>query len=86
MRDIIWEFLAPKLGEKGSPAIDEDTNLMGSVLLESVELLELVVWVEEKVQVEFNPDSLNLEDGLTVRQLIGAFQPTESSADESSCA
>lgn len=84
MRDIIWGFLAPKLAEMGSPAIDDDTNLMGSVLIESVELLELVVWVEENAQVEFDPDSLNLEDGVTIRQLISAFQkPSKSLADES---
>jgi acyl carrier protein len=84
IRDSILGFLAPKLAEMGSAAIDHDANLMGSLLIDSAELLELVIWVEENVQIEFNPDSLNLEDGLTIRQLISAFEPTKASANGSS--
>ena len=84
IRDSILDFLRPKLGQMGSAEIHDDANLMGSVLIDSAELLELVIWVEENVQIEFNPDSLNLEDGLTIRQLIGAFEPTKASANGSS--
>jgi hypothetical protein len=84
IRDSILGFLAPKLTESGSVAIDDDANLMGAVLIDSPELLELVIWVEENVQIEFNPDGLNLEDGLTIRQLISAFEPAKASANGSS--
>jgi acyl carrier protein len=78
VRRSILGFLAPKLGQSGPAVIDEDENLMEGILSDSAELLELVVWVEEKVNIEFNPDGLNLEDGLTIRQLIGAFDPAKA--------
>lgn len=84
IRDTILAFLAPKLAAIGSTAVDHDANLMGAVLIDSAELLELVIWVEESVEIEFNPDGLNLEDGLTIRQLISAFEPTKASANGSS--
>ena len=78
IREIIIRRLEPKLAEAGTLGIDDDTNLMGIVLMESVELLDLVIWVEEQAQVEFNPENLNLEDGLTVRDLVVAFVPADT--------
>jgi acyl carrier protein len=84
LRESILQFLAPKLTEIGPEGIDDDANLMGSVLIDSAELLELIVWVEENVQVEFTPDDLNLEDGVTIRQLINAFPLAKTLANGSS--
>jgi acyl carrier protein len=82
IRQMILDVLAPKLAEAGARPIDDDTNLVGLGLVDSADLLEVIVLVEEEAGREFNPEGLDLESGLTLRQLVGAFVAPSASGTE----
>jgi len=82
IRQMILGVLAPKLAEAGAPPIDDDTNLVELGLVDSADLLEVIVLVEEEAGCEFNPEGLDLESGLTLRQLVGAFVAPSASGTE----
>ncbi len=74
IRELILAALAPKLAAAVATAIvDNDTNLTELGLIDSADLMEIIVWVEEKGKIEFNPDGLELENGVTLQSLINAF-------------
>jgi len=70
---ILVRALTPKFAAVHASKIDPDTNLIKLGLIDSADLLELIVLVESEVGVEFNPEGLDLEEGLTLRRLVSAF-------------
>ncbi len=63
-------------------SLDDDLVKVG--LVDSADLLEVIVAVESDLPVEFNPEGLDLEHGLTLRELVCAFQtnhPLSADAD-----
>ncbi len=73
VRELILEALAPKLK---SARIDDGTNLVGLGLVDSADLLEVIILVEQETGAEFNPENLDIESGVTLGQLISAFVAT----------
>jgi len=73
VRELILGILAPKRVQIDLPVIDDDTNLTALGMIDSADLLEVIVLVEEQAGLVFQPEGLDLETGLTLRQLIGAF-------------
>jgi acyl carrier protein len=73
IRELIVSRLAPKLAQIGVHALEDDTDLAGLLIADSADLLDLIISVEEKAAVEFNPDGLDIEQGLTLAQLVNAF-------------
>lgn len=54
--------------------IPDDADLMKFGLVEdSADLVDIIVVVEAETGIEFNPEGLDLETGLTLGQLIAAF-------------
>lgn len=76
-RDLIWQIilraLAPRLSAAGNSTIEADTNLAKLGLVDSAALLDIIVQVESEAGVEFNPEGLDLEEGLTMQALVSAF-------------
>lgn len=75
IRSIVLDALARKLGGRGhSPsALDEASNLSELGLIDSKDLLDIILEVEERARSEFNPEGIDMERGLTLAMLIGAF-------------
>ena len=71
MREFVRGAITTRLGRAESSTIDDDTNL--TELVDSADLLDIIVAVEERARVQFNPEDLDLENGLTLAQLIAAF-------------
>jgi acyl carrier protein len=74
IRELILTALAPKLATSlATTVVDNDTNLTEFGLIDSADLMEVIMWVEEKAKIEFNPERLELENGVTLQNLIDAF-------------
>jgi acyl carrier protein len=73
IRELVVRRLAPKLAQIGVHAVQDDTNLTELLIADSADLLDVIVFVEEEAAVEFNPDGLDIEQGLTLAQLVSAF-------------
>ena len=71
--EIVRRALAPKLAQTGAASIDDKTDLVGLGLIDSSDLLEVIIMVEGEAGVEFNPEGLDLEFGMTLEQLVSAF-------------
>jgi acyl carrier protein len=81
-REIVLRALAPKLRAAGIDKPDQDVNLVKLGIIDSSDLLEIIVLVEGETGREFNPEGLDLELGLTLGQLASAFGPIESKTAE----
>ena len=73
IRELIVRRLAPKLAQIGIHTLQDDTNLAELLIADSADLLDVIVFIEEQAVVEFNPDGLDIEQGLTLAQLVSAF-------------
>jgi acyl carrier protein len=73
IRELIVRRLAPRLAQIGVHSVQDDTNLAELLIADSADLLDIIVFVEEQATVEFNPDGLDIEQGLTLAQLVSAF-------------
>jgi acyl carrier protein len=78
IRELIVRRLAPKLAQIGVHTLHDDTNLAELLIADSADLLDLIVFVEEETDVEFDPDGLDIEQGLTLAQLVSAFSDASS--------
>jgi acyl carrier protein len=78
IRELIIGRLAPKLSRIGIDTLQDDTNLAELLIADSADLLDLIVFVEEEAAVEFNPEVLDIEQGLTLAQLVSAFSDGSS--------
>ena len=80
---IVLRALAPKLRAAGINNPDQSVNLVKLGIIDSSDLLEIIVLVEGETGREFNPEGVDLELGLTIGQLANSFGPVESKAKES---
>jgi acyl carrier protein len=56
-------------------SIDASTRLLEVGLIDSTRLLDIILEVETRCGVEFNPSSIDFETGVTLGGLISAFDP-----------
>ncbi len=83
IRKLVLAALAPKLAAAVATAtVDDDTNLTELGLIDSADLMEVIVWVEEKGKMEFDPDRIELENGVTLQSLINAFVARSGTENE----
>jgi acyl carrier protein len=78
IRELVVHRLAPRLAQSGLNAVQDDTNLAELLIADSADLLDIIVFIEEETGIEFNPDGLDVERGITLAQLVGAFGETFS--------
>jgi acyl carrier protein len=58
---------------RGADDIDEQSRLLELGLIDSEDLIEIILEVEQQCGCEFNPEQMDLEAGLTLGELISAF-------------
>lgn len=74
IRSIILELLRPRLSRSGfRSGVDASTQLLEVGLIDSKDLLDIILEVEERCAVKFDPEHMNFESGLTLGNLISAF-------------
>jgi acyl carrier protein len=79
MHDTIFQLLldalSRKLGETGAApsAIDPDTSLLATGLIDSNGLLDILLEVEDRSGHRFDPLRIDFESGATLRGLADAF-------------
>jgi acyl carrier protein len=59
----------------GDGSIDASTRLLEVGLIDSTHLLDIILEVETRCGVEFNPERIDFETGITLGGLISAFDP-----------
>lgn len=57
----------------GLGEIDEECNLLELGLIDSEDLIEIILEVEDQCQCEFNPEAIDMANGVTLRTLVSAF-------------
>lgn len=75
VRALVRDALARKLSMAGHgpQEIGNGTNLIGLGLIDSTDLLDIILEVEGQCGREFSPEGIELENGLTFETLVGAF-------------
>jgi acyl carrier protein len=58
-----------------STEFGDEADLVSLGLVDSVDILDVLLEVEATLGTEFDPDRLNFEGGLTVRKLVAGFPP-----------
>lgn len=56
-------------------SIDASTRLIEVGLIDSTRLLDIILEVETRCGVQFNPEHIDFETGVTLGGLINAFDP-----------
>ena len=59
-KELVLGFMQEKLGVDTTD-LDEDTRLFSSGVIDSVGMVQLIVFVESEGQVKFNPDDITLD-------------------------
>ena len=58
--------------------IDASTRLIEVGLIDSTRLLDIILEVETRCGVQFNPEHIDFETGVTLGGLISAFDPAST--------
>jgi acyl carrier protein len=61
--------------------IDDDSDLVNLGIVDSIGILDILLEVEATCGIEFDPERLVLEGGLTVSKLVAAFPADTQSGD-----
>jgi acyl carrier protein len=77
VRAVVLGALAGKLSGagRGDIEIDEKSQLLEFGVIDSEDLIDIILEVEQQCGCEFNPEKMDLETGLTISGLIGSFVP-----------
>lgn len=61
--------------ESAGGGIDTSTRLLEAGLIDSKDLLDIILEVEKRYGVQFNPEQIDFEAGITLGSLVNAFAP-----------
>lgn len=80
-RQIVFGAIVEMLTARLSPAaladgVDESTRLIEVGLIDSTHLLDVILEVEQRCAVEFDPTRVDFAGALTVGSLVSAFTLT----------
>lgn len=67
---------AARLRALGNGGVDASTRLLEVGLIDSTRLLDIILEVETRCGVQFNPEHIDFETGVTLGALVDAFDPT----------
>lgn len=73
----ILEMLTPRLSRPELwGGVDASTRLSEVGLIDSTHLLDIILEVEHRCAVEFDPTRVDFQGALTLGSLVGAFTPS----------
>ena len=75
IRETVFAALRRRLRDHALPTniSSDNANLVDLGLIDSLELLDVLLEVEAACGREFDPERLDFEGGLTIRKLVAAF-------------
>lgn len=74
VRVIILRALMDKRGPiQRMGEVGDDSNLLELGLIDSEDLVDIILEVESQCRCEFNPEAIDMERGLTLKGLVSAF-------------
>lgn len=74
VHDILTEALERKLSDaRQTTRVDEDTMLIELGLIDSQDVLDLILEVEQRCGCTFDPERIDLESAITLRAIANAF-------------
>lgn len=73
--DMLGPFAARSPSGNGA-GIDLSTRLLDVGLVSSKDLLDIILEVENRCGVLFNPERIDAEKGITLGSLVDAFDPS----------
>ncbi len=75
VRSIVHRAVMRKLSAAGRNAtdIDDGCKLLELGVIDSEDLVEIILEVEEQCGYEFNPEGMDFEGGVTLGTLVGSF-------------
>lgn len=79
IRSTVLQALLRKLRAAGRDCddIDERSELLALGLIDSEDVIEIILEVEQRCGCEFDPLEMDLETGLTLGGLISSFVPRD---------
>jgi acyl carrier protein len=69
---------AARVRALGNGGVDASTRLIEVGLIDSTRLLDIILEVETRCGVQFNPEHIDFETGVTLGGLINAFDPASA--------
>ncbi|MBX9775274.1 MAG: acyl carrier protein [Xanthobacteraceae bacterium] len=66
---------AARVRALGNGGVDASTRLLEVGLIDSTRLLDIILEVETRCGVQFNPEHIDFETGVTLGALVNAFDP-----------
>ena len=66
----IFEYVTTELNPKADVAFDPDVNLLESGVLESMMMIELIVWLEETFGVEIETEDLTPDNFSSLNAMV----------------
>jgi acyl carrier protein len=67
--------MIPAARALGIGGVDASTRLLEVGLIDSTRLLDIILEVETRCGVQFNPEHIDFETGVTLGALVSAFDP-----------
>jgi acyl carrier protein len=64
--------------ESKDGGINDSTRLLEIGVIDSARLLDIILEVESRCGVEFNPEHIDAETGITFGALVSAFDPVST--------
>ena len=77
IRSTILAMLPGPAHSKVNGGIDGSTHLLELGLIDSTGLLDIILEVETRCGVQFNPEHIDFETGITLASLTSAFDVCE---------
>jgi acyl carrier protein len=77
--DVILSFIREDLLEDEDVEIDEDTSLFEGRVLNSLKLVEVIVFLEETFKIKIDPSEVNIDNLDSVSKILGLIERKTSS-------
>lgn len=75
MKETLKQYIEQELlSDRGAVTLDDDDNLLGSGLVDSVGMMSLVLFVEDTFELMVPPEDVTIEHFLSVNTISGYVQ------------
>lgn len=73
MKNIIFDYITDIAKKKGKE-INPNTDLFEEFILDSLELINLLTFMQEKLNIKFTPDDLQFDNYQTIEKIVNWAQ------------
>jgi acyl carrier protein len=77
--DVILSFVREELLEDEDVEINKDTSLFEGRVLNSLKLVEVILFLEEAFEIKIDPSEVNIDNLDTISNILGLIERKTSS-------